>query len=189
MRPLGPLPLWDLVSAVHVTAGLHRRWTPAATHHPWENTDVPVKYKLIRTPHSDKSLMEGWRMNPVVQRDPLGLLPIMRPSLLGSCHGRVTSEVDPCRNISSMGEHRRTGEVPAYRNPVFRWKRHNIIPSEHPSDRRLNPPETHSGTEWVTPTTCTQLHAAVNCSLLPLYGETCLRKTSSHWSSVGQMIC
>ena len=82
-----------------------------------------------------------WRMSPVVQRHPLGLLPIMRPSLSGF---HVTAGLHrrwpPCRTIRSLGKHRRTGWVQAYRNPAFRWKCHSTIPFKHPSDRRLNPP-------------------------------------------------
>ena len=82
---------------------------PAATPYPWEDTDVPVKYQLIGTPHSDESVTALYRLSTRVIGD-------------------------------------------------------------------LSPPETHSGTEWVTPTTCTQLHAAVNSSLLPLYGGNLFAK-------------
>jgi hypothetical protein len=37
---------------------------PVATHCPWESTDVPVKYKLIGTPHSDESPMDGVTHEP-----------------------------------------------------------------------------------------------------------------------------
>ena len=35
----------------------------------------------------------------------------------------------------------------------------------------LCPPVTHSGTEWVYPATCTQLHAAVNHGPLPIWRD------------------